>query len=809
MIETLLQDARHALRVFRRNAGPTLVGVLALGLGIGANTAMFSVVHAVVLRPLPYPDPDRIVRVWEDSPRPGADEYFLSMGLVRDLRAARSVEHLSEYWLTEMNFADGAGSPERLRTVSAGWRLSHVLGLAPFRGRFFADEDYRDGGAYAAVLVSHGFWQRRYAGRDDAVGRSVRIDDRPATIVGVLPPGTTFEGADIWVNHNDPNTAHQPRYLHALGRLRPGTRLEEARAELQQLAASVAAADPRSSRGWSVVVKSLTDEVVGPSRTALFVLFGAVSLLLLIACANVASLLLAQAEGRAREMAIRAAVGASHGRLARQSLVESALLALAGTGLGLGLAWTLVRLVGRVGPGSVPRQEEIALHWPVFLYALFVALLTTLLFGLAPAWRARRADLEAALHEAGRGMSGGRTARRVRHALVVAQMALAVVLVTAAGLLLKSLGRLVATDVGFVAENVLTFGVALPKASYPDATSTSAFYDRLLDEVEALPGVRAAGVTTTLPLAKESDYRLGFAIVGDAPSPESDSASAWYRMVSPGYLLALGVRLERGRGFDEADTADSEPVVIVNQAFARRYASGRDPVGLVLQTVSGGFGPLGGILTKQPRIVGVVGDTRHLGLDREAEPAIFFPARQAPFRNQTVVVRAQGNPMRLAADVRRAVAAVDPGLPVAHLATLEDQTARAAAAPRLRTSLVSAFAALALLLGAVGLYGALQISVASRVREIGIRLAVGGAPARIRALVLRESMSLVALGIVLGLAGALAASRVLRGLLYGVEAHDPATFTLVPVVLVATALAASWLPARRATRIDPVTALRE
>jgi putative ABC transport system permease protein len=809
MIETLLQDARHALRVFRRNAAPTAVGILALALGIGANTAMFSVVHAVVLRPLPYSDPDRIVRVWEDSPRPGTDEYFLSMGLVRDLRAARSLEHLSEYWLTEMNFADGAGNPERLRTVSAGWRLSHVLGLSPLRGRFFAEEDYRGGGAYAAVLLSHGFWQRRYGARDDAIGRPVRVDDQPATIVGVLPPEAAFEGADIWVNHNDPNTAHQPRYLHALGRLRPGARLEEARAELQQLAAGVAAADPRSNRGWSVVVKSLTDEVVGPSRAALFVMFGAVSLLLLIACANVASLLLAQAEGRARELAIRAAVGASHGRLARQSLVESALLALAGTALGLALASALVRLVGRIGPGSIPRQEEIALHWPVFLYALSVAVVTTLLFGLAPAWRARRADLEAALSEAGRGASGGRTARRLRHALVVAQIALAVVLVTAAGLLLKSLARLVGTDVGFVADNVLTFAVALPQPSYPDAPQTAAFYDRLLQGIEALPGVRAAGITTTLPLDKESDYRLGFSIVGDAPTPESENAAAWYRMVSPGYFPALGTRLERGRMLGETDTAESEAVVLVNEAFVRRYASGRDPLGLVLKTVSGGFGPLGTILAKQPRIVGVVGDTRHLGLDREAEPAIFFPARQAPFRNQTVVVRAQGSPLSLAASVRRAVAGVDPGLPLAHLQTLEDHTARAAAAPRLRTSLVSAFASLALLLGAVGLYGALQFSVASRVREIGIRLAVGGAPARIRALVLRESMSLVAVGIVLGLAGALAASRVLEGLLYGVEAHDPLTFSAVPVVLVMVGLAATWLPARRATRIDPVTALRE
>jgi predicted permease len=374
---------------------------------------------------------------------------------------------------------------------------------------------------------------------------------------------------------------------------------------------------------------------------------------------------------------------------------------------------------------------------------------------------------------------------------------------------LKSLARLVATDVGFVAENVLTFGVALPKPSYPDATRTAAFYDRLLADIEALPGVRAAGLTTTLPLAKESDYRLGFSIVGDAPTPESDDASAWYRMVSPGYFPALGVRLERGRGFEEADTLDSAPVVIVNEAFARRYASGRDPVGLVLQTVSGGFGPLGAILVKQPRIVGVVADTRHVGLDQEAEPAIFFATRQAPFRNQTVVVRAQGNPMALTASVRRAVAAVDPGLPVAHLETLEDHTARAAAAPRLRTSLLSAFAALALLIGAVGLYGTLQFSVASRVREIGIRLAVGGAPARIRALVVRESMTLVGLGIALGVLGALAASRVLGGLLYGVEANDPTTFTVVPLVLVLVGLGATWLPARRATRVDPVVALRE
>ena len=807
--ETLLQDARHAMRVFRRNAGSTLIAVFALGLGIGANTAMFSVVHTVLIRPLPYPEPDRIVRVWEDSPRPGVDEYFLSMGLIRDLRAAAALEHLAEYWLTETNFADGSGSPERLRTISAGWRLSHVLGLQPFRGRFFADEDYRDYGAQTAVVLSHGFWRQRYAGSDEVLGRAVRVDDKPATIVGVLPPGAAFESAAIWVNHNDANTAHQPRYLHAVGRLRPEVSLEPARAELARLAASVAEADPRSNRGWSVVTKSLTEEVVGPSRPALLVLFGAVSLLLLIACANVGSLLLAQAETRGREMAIRAAVGASGGRLARQSLVESGLLALVGTALGLWLASTLVGLLGWIGPESVPRLDEVALHWPVFLYALGVTLLTTLLFGLVPAWKVRRGDLETALHEAGRGASAGRGARRARQALVVVQMALAVVLVTAAGLFVKSLARLTSADTGFVAENVLTFGIALPQPTYRGADQTSAFHDRLLEKVEALPGVRAVGLTTTLPLGKESDYRLGFSIVGDPPTADAESSAAWYRMVSPGYFPAMGVAVRRGRAFVEADGPGSPPVVIVNEAFVRRYSSHRDPIGLVLTTVSGNFGPLGSILTERPQVVGVVGDTRHVGLDREAEPAIFFPTWQAPFRNQTVVIRAQGNPLGLAADVRRAVAEVDPGLPVAHLGTLEAHTARASAAPRLRTALIAAFAALALLLGAVGLYGALSFSVVSRQREIGIRLALGGHPSRIAALVLRESMTLVAGGVALGLAAAFAASRALAGLLYGVEPHDPLTFTGVPLVLVVTALVATWRPAGRATRVDPVTVLRE
>ena len=460
------------------------------------------------------------------------------------------------------------------------------------------------------------------------------------------------------------------------------------------------------------------------------------------------------------------------------------------------------------GPASVPRLDEVGLNLPVLAYAIGISLLSGLLFGLAPAMRAWKPDLAPALGE-GRTSTAGRTHLRLRGLLVVAEVAVAVVLVVGAGLLIQSFARLAGTPPGFAPQNVLTFNVALPVATYDTWDRTIGFYDRLLERLAALPGAIAVGTTTTLPLREELDYRLPVSVAGQPPSPNPSDSEAWYRMVSAGYFRAMRVPLVQGRFFTEADGPESPGVVIVNEAFVKRYLAGVDPLGHALQAISGGFGPLGRILVQRPAIVGVVGDVKQAGLASGTEPAVYYHARQAPFRSTIVVVRTHGDPRATIPDVRAQLHAVDPALPMAHVATLEQNVSNAVAQPRFQTLLLGAFAGLALLLGAVGLYGILSHSVLRRTREIGIRLALGGAPGDIRRMVMGEGLRLVAAGVALGLALALAVTRYLETLLYGVDARDPLTFSAVPLVLAATALLASYLPVRRATRIDPVTALRE
>ena len=805
----LTTDLRHARRLLTRQPLLAAVALVTLALGTGVNTAMFSVVHAVLLRPLPYAQPERVLRLWEDSPEPGEDPYLTSAGLVRAWRAAASLEAVSEYWLTEMNLAGLGANPDRVKVIAAGPDLARVLGVWPARGRWFVADDYTGGVSNSAAVLSWGYWQQRYGGREDVLGRMVRLDDRLVTLVGILPPGVDLDHAQIWLNHNDANTQLEPRYLHALARLRPDVAVGTARAELVRLTDNARKASGRTPGEWSVIVRTIADDTVGATRPALLVLMGAVSLLLLITCANVASLLLAQAEGRRREMAVRAALGASGTQLTRQLLTESGLLVSAGTALGVAFAWGAIGVLRTIGPETLPRLNEVALDWVVLLYALAIAGATSVVFGLAPLWRARRPDVQAALSDAGRGSSGGRAARLVRHGLVVGEMALAVILVTAAALLVQSFARLSAADLGFTSERRLTFSVALPEVSYETPAKTADLFERLLARIDSAPGVVKAGATTTLPLGRDADFRLNFTVNGQPLRDAAGDQLARYRMVSPGYFAAMGIALREGRSFTEADREDAPPVVIVNEALARRWAGGRSAVGITMGAASGGFGPLGRILTRTPRIVGVVADVRQAGLDRGAEPSIFYPLRQAPFRNQTIVVHATGDPLALAADMRRIVAEIDPELPLAGLATLDQHVARAASAPRFRTGLIASFAILALALGAAGLYGVLSVMVTARTREIGIRLALGGRPADVRALVLRQSLALVAIGTALGLPGAFVAVRLLSGLLYGIAPHDPLTFAAVPVVLVVTGLLAGWVPTRRAAATDPATVLRQ
>ena len=813
-MHTLWNDSRHGIRLLGKTPALTVVALAALALGTGANSAIFSVVHAVLLAPLPFPDPDRLVRIYEDSPAPGPDTYFTSIGAVLgDYPRAEALEAVGGYWRHEMNVVDGVGEPVRLRGVSVTPDLFRVLGIQPAVGRAFAPSDFVTNVQVSPhAILSWELWQTRYGGDRSILGRAIAIDGAPAEVIGILPAGVRFAGdAQVWQTMGDNRVGaagRVPRYMDAVARLKPGAAIDVARAQLDAVAAESARETPRTNAGWGVIVRGMREDVVGPVEPALVVLLWAVGALLLVACANVAGLLLAQAEVRGREMAIRAALGASGGRIARQLLTESAVLGLAGGVLGLVVAYWAVAAVRAFGPASVPRLDEVGLNVPVLAYAIGISLLSGLVFGLAPAMRAWKPDLAPALGE-GRTSTAGRTHLRLRGLLVVAEVAVAVVLVVGAGLLIQSFARLAGTPPGFAPQNVLTFNVALPVATYDTWDRTIGFYDRLLERLAALPGAIAVGTTTTLPLREELDYRLPVSVAGQPPSPNPSDSEAWYRMVSAGYFRAMGVPLVQGRFFTEADGPESPGVVIVNEAFVKRYLAGVDPLGHALQAISGGFGPLGRILVQRPAIVGVVGDVKQAGLASGTEPAVYYHARQAPFRSTIVVVRTHGDPRATIPDVRAQLHAVDPALPMAHVATLEQNVSNAVAQPRFQTLLLGAFAGLALLLGAVGLYGILSHSVLRRTREIGIRLALGGAPGDIRRMVMGEGLRLVAAGVALGLALALAVTRYLETLLYGVDARDPLTFSAVPLVLAATALLASYLPVRRATRIDPVTALRE
>jgi putative ABC transport system permease protein len=688
-----------------------------------------------------------------------------------------------------------------------------VLRLQPAVGRAFVASDFVTNVAVSPhAIITWELWQTRYGGDRGILGRTIAIDGAPAEVIGVLPAGVRFAGdAQVWQTMGDNRVGaagRVPRYVDAVARLRAGATIDVARAQLEAIVAQSARETPRISKDWGVIVRSMRDDLVGQVQPALVILLCAVAALLLVACANVAGLMLAQAETRQREIAIRAALGASGSRIARQLLTESALVGIAGGALGLLVAWWGVGLLRAFGPENVPRLDEVRVSTPVLSYAVAISLLSGLLSGLAPALRAWRPDLAPALGE-GRAATAGRTHQRLRRMLVIAEVAVAVVLVVGAGLLIQSFARLAGTNPGFAPQNVLTFNVALPVATYSNPPAVIAFYDRMLERLRTIPGVVAVGTTTTLPLKEELDYRLPVSVAGRAPAANPSDSEAWYRMVSPDFFRAMGVPLTRGRFFGDADGPDSAGVVIVNDAFVQKYLPGTDPLGHTLQAISGGFGPLGRILTTRPRIVGVVGDVKHVGLASGTDPAVYYPARQAPFRNTIVVLRTHDDPRGAVANVRTQLASVDPTLPMAHVATLEQNVSNAVAQPRFQTLLLGSFAALALLLGASGLYGILSSSVLRRTREIGIRLALGGAPADIRRMVVGEGLRLVVVGIALGLVAAFGVTRYLETLLFGVSARDPLTFSAVPLVLVLTALLASYVPVRRATRIDPAVALRE
>ncbi|WP_224367415.1 ABC transporter permease [Hyalangium versicolor] len=795
-MDTLLQDLRFGLRLLLRQPAFTLLVVLTLGLGISANTAIFSLVNGVLLRPLPFPSPERLVSVWEYHPEIGQEAASLPDFL--DWReGARSFEYLEACTPTYFNLT-GDGEPERIAGVNVTAGFFQALGVSPALGRTFeTDEDRR--GHNQVVVLSHGFW-RRHLGENPAVlGRTLTLNGQPYTIIGVAPERFRYRwDAELWT----PMAADEPQgrrsdFLYVLGRLARGATVERAQAELTTVAARLEKQYPDSNSRFTAQAVPLHDDLVGESRTALLIFMGAVGLVLLIACANVANLMLVRATGRQRELAVRAALGAHRGRLIQQMLTESLVLALLGGGLGLLLASWGIDALRTTQVDLIPGHAEIGIDGWVLGFTLGLSVVTGLLFGLAPALRLPEGNLDGALRQGARGLTGGLGLRQLRGWLVLGEVALALVLLVGATLLLRSFDRLQRVDPGFNPEHVLTLRLILPSSKYPDDPQIVNFFEQLTERVGAVPGVKAAGLTNAVPLGGAPEW--SFSIEGrpnmDAGAVQDAEAFA----VSPGYFQAMDIPLRSGRLIEPRDGASSPLVALISETLARRYWPGRDPLGARI-SVDG---------THWFTLVGVVGDVRAAALQQEPYPQLYLPVSQQPRRTMYLAVSSAGEPMDLVSALRREVAELDPQLPVADVLTLEQRLGDAIAKPRLNVVLLGGFAAVALVLAGIGIYGVISQMVAQRTREIGIRMALGARPEDVRHLMIRQGVMPAVVGIGLGLVAAWASSRLLSSLLYGVSATDPVSFLVVPLFLLGVALFAAWLPARRATRVDPTEALRQ
>jgi putative ABC transport system permease protein len=798
MMDALRHDLRYAVRQLVRSPGFTAVAVLTLGLGIGANTAIFSAVDGVLLRPLPYPDPDRILTIWGHHVSIGRETASLPDFL--DWRQARSFSGMAA-WASTAFTVTGTGEPKVVSGAVVTPNYFRVLGVPIPMGRDFRDEEAR--GAARVVLLSQGYWQRAYGARRDVVGRQITLGGVPYTIVGVGAHGLALPTqVDIWAPlRTDTTLGRRSDFLQVIGRLAPGATPETARAELTTIARRLEAEYPATNAGWGVELIGLQERIAGEIRPALLVFLGAVALVLLIACANVANLMLVRVAARERELTIRTALGASRRRLVRQLLTESALLALAGGVVGLGLAAWGVDALRAVEPGTLPRMQEVGLDARALAFALALSVVTGLIFGTVPAVRALGVDLHGRLAEGGRALSGARSAARTRTALVLAEVALASVLLVGAALLLRSFVGLQQVDPGVAVEGILTARVTLPRSGYDASARQVAFADALLDRARALPGVNSAALGTGAPVDDGLPY-WAFAVDGvDQPAPEVVQDAVVYQ-TTPEYFHTFGMPLIRGRLFEEADRADRTPVAVVSEGLAQRYWPGRDPVGsrITFDDPSDSAAWMS--------IVGVVGDVRQGGAVSPAYPQIYVPFAQLPDRSIVVSLRSGGNPLALVAPLKRALAGVDPTLALSQVVTMEQRVASALARPRINALLLAAFAATALVLAALGIYGVIAYTVVQRTRELGIRVALGASAEAVLGMVMRQGMRPVLIGLALGLAAAAIGSRVLRSLLYGVSETDLATYAGVAVFLALVAVAASYLPARRAARSDPVQALR-
>jgi putative ABC transport system permease protein len=800
-----MRDLRYAIRVLSHAPAFTTVAVTVLALGIGANSAIFSVVDAALLRPLPFREPQNLVMLWEHSPgyahnrvtplnfQDWHDQNTVFAGLAAVSGGSRTLRS-----------RDGA---ELIPGQAVTREFFTMLGIPPVAGRMFNDEDER--ARADVVVIGEGLWRSRFGADRGIVGRAVPLDGKPYTVIGIAPAGfQIFYRADLWTLFVVKRSPEQRKmhYLQVLGRLKPGVSLEQANAAMGGIADGIARLSPATNKDWGIHIEPLHQAVVGTElRSTTLVLAGVVGFVLLMACANVANLMLARGAGRAREMAVRVSLGAGRGRLARQLLAESLLVAGTGGACGLALAWALIRVAPRLIPdGTIPTGVLLSLDVRVAVFTALVTLATGVLFGLAPVWQVRRVSLADGLRAGGRGASGGNS--KLLGALAMVEIAIAVLVVTGAGLFLRTLERLNAVDPGFHAERVLTARVVLPLTRYPTQERALGFYQNAQRELESLPGVRSAAFGGSLPLSGW-DIGMGFRLQGDTTTGESREKAAHYQIVGARYFETLGIPMQAGRAFVDGDNAAAPQVAIVNQEFVHKYLAGRTPVGthVIVQALDAA-----GPRPVDREIVGVVGQVRVDGLgETENAIEIYVPITQNPWYSASIAVRAAGDPMALASAMTAAIGRVDRELAVTRIRTMEETAAESVARPRFRARLLGGFALLALLLSAVGIFGVLAFSVSQRRREFGIRMAVGAQTGDVLALVLSRGLKIAAGGIAAGLAGAAVLARSAATLLFGVEPMDPRSYLFAAALLAMVALGASSVPAWRATRVDPAVTLRE
>ena len=800
------QDFRYGFRTLLRNPGFCAVAILALALGIGPNTAIFTMVNAVLLKPLPVPEPDRVVMIWGTLLKSGFGQLPVSAADYLEWKQqARSFDQMSaafaipEYGLN----VSGAGDPERVPAALASKEFLPALGIKPIVGRNFLPEEDRPGGP-PAVLIGNALWQRRFHSDPAAIGRTLTVDGIPRTVVGVVPHELgEMVAADLWLpTAINPNDAERRNHNYGIvAHLKPGVTVAQARAEMIVIAQRLERAYPASNTGWGITLFPMAEMFTGRIRPVLLILLGAVGLLLLIACANLANLLLARAATREKEIAIRGALGAGRPRIIRQLLTESFVLALAGGALGLVLAAWGVRLLRSVVPDMFPMLQHMSVDVPVLAFTFGISILTGLLFGLVPAWRSSRTDLNTTLKEAaGRSESSGGS-HRIRGFLLASEVALAVLLSVSAGLLLRSFVRVTEVNAGVRTANILTMNVSLPEVKYDTELKRATFYKNLIERLDTLPGVHSAGAVVFLPLRVSIlSFRIwvnSFVIEGRPPVPQDQQPQADYRPATPGYFNTMGIALRQGRLFDQHDDQDAKRVVLVNEAMVRKHFAHENPLGQHI------------VMGKPMEIVGVVADAKLYGLDAPVEPAVYVPhAQHSGESSMAVVVRTEGDPAAIASAVRREILKLDPEQPISNVRTMDKVLSDSLMLRRVSMLLLTVFASLALTLATVGIYGLTAYSVSRRTHEIGLRVALGASQSQILRLVVGRGLVTSLIGAAIGVGAALMLTRGLSGMLYGVTTTDPLVFAGVPLLLIAVSALASYVPARKATRIDPLAALR-